>query len=42
MSVRHPVIAVTGSCGAGTTTVMNALGRLFRGENLMDLKRRAQ
>ncbi|VAX03731.1 hypothetical protein MNBD_GAMMA20-686, partial [hydrothermal vent metagenome] len=24
MSVKHPVIAVTGSSGAGTTTVKNA------------------
>ena len=42
MSVRRPVIAVTGSCGAGTTTVMKALDRLFGRENLMDLKGCAQ
>ncbi|MCC6207002.1 MAG: phosphoribulokinase [Gammaproteobacteria bacterium] len=30
MSVKHPVIAVTGSSGAGTTTVKNAFEHLFR------------
>jgi len=35
MSVRHPVIAVTGSCGAGTTTVIKALDHIFGCENLM-------
>ena len=29
MSKRHPVISVTGSSGAGTTTVGQAFGRLF-------------
>ena len=32
MSVRHPIIAVTGSSGAGTTTVMNAFKHIFRRE----------
>ena len=30
MSVKYPVIAVTGSSGAGTTTVKNAFEHLFR------------
>ena len=30
MSVKHPVIAVTGSSGAGTTTVKNAFEHIFR------------
>ena len=34
MSVRHPVIAVTGSSGAGTTTVMKAFAHIFRRENI--------
>jgi len=34
MSVRHPVIAVTGSSGAGTTTVMRAFDHIFRRENI--------
>jgi phosphoribulokinase len=29
MSVKHPIIAVTGSSGAGTTTVMNAFKSIF-------------
>ncbi len=32
MSLRHPIIAVTGSSGAGTTTVMNAFAHIFRRE----------
>jgi len=34
MSVKHPVIAVTGSSGAGTTTVKNAFEHLFRRQGL--------
>jgi phosphoribulokinase len=34
MSVKHPVIAVTGSSGAGTTTVMKAFQHIFRREKL--------
>src|SRR5271157_3902819 len=34
MSVRHPIIAVTGSSGAGTTTVMKAFAHVFRRENI--------
>ena len=34
MSSRHPVIAVTGSSGAGTTTVMKAFAHIFRREGL--------
>ena len=30
MSTKHPVIAVTGSSGAGTSTVKNALEHIFR------------
>jgi len=34
MSVKHPVIAVTGSSGAGTTTVKNALQHIFLREGV--------
>ena len=34
MSKKHPVIAVTGSSGAGTTTVKRAFEHIFRRENL--------
>jgi phosphoribulokinase len=34
MSARHPIIAVTGSSGAGTTTVMNAFKAIFIREKL--------
>ena len=34
MSIKHPVIAVTGSSGAGTTTVMKAFQHIFRREKL--------
>ncbi len=34
MSIRHPIIAVTGSSGAGTTTVMNAFAHIFRREGI--------
>ncbi len=32
MSVKHPIIAVTGSSGAGTTTVMQSFAHIFRRE----------
>ena len=34
MSVRHPIIAVTGSSGAGTTSVMRIFDQIFRRENV--------
>lgn len=34
MSIKHPIIAVTGSSGAGTTTVKNAFEHLFRREGI--------
>jgi phosphoribulokinase len=34
MSIKHPVIAVTGSSGAGTTTVKNAFEHIFRREDI--------
>lgn len=34
MSVKHPIIAVTGSSGAGTTTVMNAFKAIFTREKI--------
>jgi phosphoribulokinase len=34
MSVKHPVIAVTGSSGAGTTTVMHSFKHIFRREGI--------
>ena len=34
MSQRHPIIAVTGSSGAGTTTVMRSFAHIFRREGL--------
>ncbi len=34
MSAKHPIIAVTGSSGAGTTTVKNAFEHLFRREGI--------
>ena len=37
MSVKHPVIAVTGSSGAGTTTVKNAFEHIFRREVIKPL-----
>jgi len=30
MSAQHPIIAVTGSSGAGTTTTSQALRQIFR------------
>ena len=34
MSKKHPVIAVTGSSGAGTTTVKRAFEQIFRREDV--------
>ena len=34
MSTKHPIIAVTGSSGAGTTTVMNSFKHIFRREEI--------
>jgi len=34
MSIKHPVIAVTGSSGAGTSTVTRSFKHLFRRENI--------
>ncbi|PZQ12047.1 MAG: phosphoribulokinase [Rhodanobacter denitrificans] len=34
MSVKHPIVAVTGSSGAGTTTVLQSFQHIFRREGL--------
>jgi phosphoribulokinase len=34
MSIKHPIIAVTGSSGAGTTTVMKSFANIFRREQI--------
>lgn len=34
MSVKHPIIAITGSSGAGTSTVMESFRHIFRREQL--------
>ena len=34
MSAKHPVVAVTGSSGAGTTYVRNAFMNIFRRESI--------
>ena len=34
MSVKHPVVAITGSSGAGTTSVTRTLQHIFRRENI--------
>jgi phosphoribulokinase len=34
MSINHPIIAVTGSSGAGTTTVMKSFAHIFRREGI--------
>ncbi|MBU6441111.1 MAG: phosphoribulokinase [Betaproteobacteria bacterium] len=34
MSAKHPIIAITGSSGAGTTTVMRSFQHIFRRERL--------
>ena len=35
MSARHPIISVTGSSGAGTTTVRDTFARIFRREEVV-------
>ncbi|MEM5328056.1 phosphoribulokinase [Paraburkholderia sp. JHI2823] len=34
MSIKHPIVAVTGSSGSGTTTVMKSFQHIFRREKL--------
>ncbi|MFC4945110.1 phosphoribulokinase [Pseudonocardia sp. GCM10023141] len=34
MSVKHPIIAITGSSGAGTTSVMRTFAQIFRREDV--------
>jgi phosphoribulokinase len=34
MSVKHPIVAITGSSGAGTTTVMSTFTQIFRREGV--------
>jgi phosphoribulokinase len=34
MSIKHPIISVTGSSGAGTTSVRNTFEQIFRRENV--------
>lgn len=34
MSIKHPIIAITGSSGAGTSTVMESFRHIFRREQL--------
>ena len=34
MSVKHPVIAITGSSGAGTSTVTKSFANVFRREKI--------
>lgn len=37
MSARHPIISVTGSSGAGTTTVKHTFGQIFRREKIAEV-----
>ena len=34
MSIRHPIIAITGSSGAGTTSVTRTFDNIFRRESI--------
>ena len=34
MSIKHPIVAITGSSGAGTTSVMRTFGEIFRRERI--------
>ena len=34
MSVKHPIVAITGSSGAGTSTVTKSFDLVFRRENI--------
>ena len=35
MSVKHPIISVTGSSGAGTTTVKHTFAQIIRREGVV-------
>jgi phosphoribulokinase len=35
ISTKHPVVAITGSSGAGTTTVMRTFQQIFRREKML-------
>ena len=34
MSIKHPIIAITGSSGAGTTSVKKTFEQIFRREKI--------
>jgi phosphoribulokinase len=34
LSIKHPIISITGSSGAGTTSVKNTFAQIFRRENI--------
>ena len=34
MSVKHPIVAITGSSGAGTTTVISSFQHIFRRDGI--------
>ncbi|HET7728888.1 MAG TPA: phosphoribulokinase, partial [Usitatibacter sp.] len=34
MSIKHPIIAITGSSGAGTTSVTHTFEKIFRRESV--------
>ena len=34
MSIKHPIIAITGSSGAGTTSVTRTFEHIFRREDI--------
>ena len=42
MSAKHPIIAITGSSGAGTTTVQRTFEQIFRREGLERRRRRGR
>ena len=42
MSVKHPIIAITGSSGAGTTSVMRTFEQIFRREGVKRRLRRGR
>ncbi len=42
MSVKHPIIAITGSSGAGTSTVMQSFHHIFRREEPQRAGRRGR
>ena len=37
MSIKHPIISVTGSSGAGTTSVRHTFEHIFRREDVTDV-----